>query len=132
MKTRPDKIARRYGGVLFALAQKNNDLKVVLKGLSQLQACIAAEPLEWSRVVSPSLPLYTQRKIIESLLSSLKLGDLLSHFLMTLCLNRRLPHLSLVLEEVFERSKKAGGIVDGILETPIELSDKDIKDLQKA
>lgn len=132
MKTRPDKIARRYGGVLFELAQKNNELKVVLKDLGRLQVCIEAEPREWQQVISPSLPLYTQRRLIEGLLSSLNLGDLVSHFLMTLCENRRLPHLMLMLEEFLERTKRAEGIVDGLLETPVELQDKEIKDLEKS
>jgi F-type H+-transporting ATPase subunit delta len=130
IKARPDKIARRYGGVLFDLAHKDNTINVVLKDLKLLQRCVTAEPLEWSRVVSPSLPLHTQRQIIASLLASLKLGTLMSHFLMTLCQNRRLPHLNLILEEFLERSQRARGIVEGALETTIPLSNKEIETLQ--
>ena len=132
MKARPDKIARRYGGVLFDLAHKDNTVKGVLNDLKRLRGCVTAEPLEWSRVVSPSLPLHTQRKILKSLLSSLKLGDLMSHFVMTLCQNRRLPHLNLILEEFLERSQRAKGIVEGTLETTMPLSNKEIETLQNA
>lgn len=132
MKARPDKIAIRYGGVLFSLAQEDNALKAVLKDLKRLRDCIEAEPLEWQRVVSPSLPLYTQRRIMESLLASLKLGPLMSHFLKVLCENRRLSHLDLILEEFLECTKRAEGTLEGALETSIELSHKEIESLQKS
>lgn len=130
IKERPDKIAIRYGGVLFDLALKNNDLEAALKDLKRLRECTEKEPLDWLRVVSPSLPLHTQRKIIESLLSSLKLGKLMSRFLMILCQNRRLSHLNLILEDFLERTKREEGIVEGILETTRELPKKDIEALE--
>lgn len=132
MKERPDKIAIRYGGVLFDLAHKDNGLKTVLKDLNRLRDCIEAEPLEWLRVVSPSLPLYTQHKIIKSLLSDLKLGKIMSYFLSVLCQNRRLAHLNLILEEFLERIKRAEGIMEGTLETATELSNKELETLQKS
>lgn len=132
IKARTDKIARRYGGVLFKLASENSSLSDVMKDLKRLEGCIEAEPLEWSRVISPSLPLHTQRKIIKSLLASLKLGKLMSRFLMTLCENRRLPHLKLILEEFLAYSQRAKGIQEGILETTIELSSEDIQSIQKS
>jgi F-type H+-transporting ATPase subunit delta len=132
IKGRPDKIAMRYGGVLFDLAIKNNALKDSLKDLKELSQCIEKEPFDWLRVVSPSLPLYTQRKIIESLVSSLKLGNPMSRFLMILCQNRRLSHLNLILEDFLERTKRAEGILEGVLETTFELPNKDIEELEKS
>lgn len=132
IKERPDKIAIRYGGVLFDLALKNNDFEASLKDLNRLRQCIEKEPFDWLRVVSPSLPLYTQRRIIESLLSSLKLGNLMSRFVMILCQNRRLSHLNLILEDFLERTKRGKGIVEGVLETPLELPKKDIEELEKS
>lgn len=132
MKTRPDKVARRYGSVLFDLAQENNELKAVSKDISRLRQCIDLEPQEWLRVVSPSLSLYTQRKIIASLLVSLKLGTLMNHFVRVLCENRRLPHLKGILDEFLICVQQAEGIVDGVLETAIALSPAEIEALQKS
>jgi len=130
IKTRQNKITRHYGRVLFDLAQKQNTVKNVLDDLNRLSKCIEAEPREWSRVVSPFLPLHTQRKLIASLVSSLKLGILTSQFIITLCKNRRLPYLSLISEEFFECSQKAKGFMEGILETTTPLSPKEVEKLQ--
>lgn len=132
MKTRPDKVARRYGNVLFDLAQENNELKTVLKDINRLRHCIDLEPLEWVRLTSPSLPLYTQRRIIESLLSVLKLGTLMNHFVKVLCENRRLPHLKGILDEFMLCVQQAEGIVEGFLETAVALSSPEIEALQKS
>lgn len=129
---RPDKVARRYGRVLFELAQEGEGFKAVLKDISRVQQIIEKEPHEWLRIASPSLPLYTQKKIIESLLSVLKLGSLMNHFIKVLCDNRRLPHLKSILEEFLACVQQAEGIVDGVLETAVPLSPKEIEDLQKA
>lgn len=132
IKARPDKIAIRYGGVLFKLAHQNNAVQEVVKDLNRLRKCMEAEPTEWLRVVSPSLPLYTQHKIIEKLLLDLKLGKIMSRFLRVLCQNRRLPHLQLILQEFLERMKQAEGIMDGVIETAVKLSPQEIEALQKS
>ncbi|MBA3813569.1 MAG: ATP synthase F1 subunit delta [Alphaproteobacteria bacterium] len=129
---RSHKIARRYGGVLFELSRKNKALNEVLQDLNLLRACIEAEPRDWSRVANPLLPLYTQRKIMESLVGALKLGKLMRDFLMVLCQNRRLSDMNFILEEFLERVKRGEGIVEGILETPVELSDEEMKDFQQS
>jgi F-type H+-transporting ATPase subunit delta len=132
MKARPDKVAKRYGSVLFELAQGSNELKAILKDQSRLRQCIDLEPREWGQVVSPSLPLYTQRRIIDSLLKDLKLGTLMTHFVRVLCENRRLPHLKGILDEFLVCTQRAEGIVEGILETAIALSPAEIEALQKS
>jgi F-type H+-transporting ATPase subunit delta len=132
IKDRPNKIARRYGGVLFELAHENKALKDVLQDLNLLRNCIEAEPVEWLRVASPSLPLYTQRKVMESLMHSLKLRKIMKDFLMVLCQNRRLPDVNPIFDEFLERVKRAEGIMDGVLETSLELSDKEMKDLHNS
>lgn len=131
MKARPDKVARRYGSVLFDLASENNEVKVVLKDIGRLRQCIDAAPRDWVRVASPSLPLYTQRKIINGLLKALKLGALMNHFVTVLCENRRLPHLKEILDEFFICVQRSEGIMEGTLETAIELSPKEINEIQK-
>lgn len=132
IKARPNKIARRYGGVLFELAHTNEALKDVRQDLDRLHACMKAEPQDWLRVASSSLPLHTQRKIIENLVASLKLGKIMGDFLMVLCQNRRLPDVNPILNEFVERTKRVEGIIDGVVETPLKLSDKEIQDLQKS
>lgn len=132
MKTRPDKVARRYGSVLFDLAQENKELKNVSKDISRLRHCIDLEPREWVRLTSPSLPLYTQRRIIESLLSVLKLGTLMNHFVKVLCENRRLPHLKGILDEFMLCVQQSEGIMEGFLETAVALSSTEIEALQKS
>lgn len=129
---RPNKTAKRYGGVLFELAQKNKVLKEVLQDLSHLRLCVESEPQDWLRIASPALPVYTQRKVIERLSQALKLGTLMNHFLMVLCQNRRLPDLNPILDAFLDRVKQAEGIIEGTLETPLTLTDKEIRDLQKS
>lgn len=129
---KPDKVAKRYGSVLFDLASENNKIKDILKDISRVQHLIGAEPLEWARVASPSLPHYTQRKVIESLLPVLKLGDLMNHFIRVLCDNRRLPHLKFILDEFLVCVRRAEGIVDGVIETAAPLSPQEIEGLQRA
>lgn len=132
MKARPDKIARRYGNVLFDLAQENNELKAVLKDQSRMLQCIDLEPREWGQVVSPSLPLYTQRRIIGSLLTALKVGPLMQHFVKVLCENRRLPHLKGIFDEFLVCTQRAEGLLEGLLETAVALSPTEIEELQKS
>lgn len=132
MKARPDKVARRYGSVLFDLAQENKELKVVLTDVDRMRHCIDLEPHEWGKVVSPSLPLYTQRRIIDSLLTALKLAPLMKHFVKVLCENRRLPHLKGILDEFLMCTQRAEGIVEGILETAVAISPQEIEELQKS
>jgi F-type H+-transporting ATPase subunit delta len=126
------KIAKRYGGVLFELAQKNKVVDDVLQDINRLRLCVESESQDWLRVASPALPVYTQRKVVERLSEVLRLGTLMTHFLMVLCQNRRLPDLNFILNAFFDRVKQAEGIIDGILETPLTLTDKEIKDLQKS
>lgn len=132
MKARSDKVAVRYGGVLFDLAHQENAVKAILKDINTLQDFITTAPQDWVRVISPSLPLFTQHKIIERLLKVLKIGKIMSRFLRVLCQNRRLPHLKAILEEFLEQMKRAEGIREGTLQTSIELSQKEVKSLQNA
>lgn len=129
---RRNEIAKRYGSVLFDLAQENKDLKTILKDVNRLQQCLQAEPREWAQVISPSLLPKTQRHVIESLATSLKLGSLMKRFLNILCQNRRLQNLNPILEEFLAQTQAAEGIVKGVLETAAELSKKEIETLQKS
>lgn len=132
IKARPNRIARRYGDVLFALASETNRLNEVTDDLNQLRGCIEAEPYEWTRVISPALPHHTQEKILKRLISALKLGPLLNHFLMVLCENHRLSQVNAILEEFLQCAQRAKGIVEGVVETPFELSGKEVESLQKS
>ena len=132
IEARHDEIAKRYGGVLFNLAQENKTLKAVLKEVALLRQSIQKDPKGWSHVVNPTLSLQTQRHIVESLVTSLKLGPLMKRFLMVLCHNHRLSHLKAILDEFTTLTQSAEGIVEGVLETASELSKKEIDALQKS
>jgi F-type H+-transporting ATPase subunit delta len=124
-------IAKRYGGVLFDLAQENKKMKEVLKEIAILQQCIAKEPRPWARVVSPIMPPQIQRKIIEKLAKSLKLSPLMFHFLLVLCKNRRLHNLKLILDDVIVRSQVAEGLFEGVVETSEKLTTAQQQSLEK-
>jgi F-type H+-transporting ATPase subunit delta len=132
IEARHDEVAKRYGGALFNLAQENKTLKAVFKGVELLRHSIQKEPQAWSHVVNPTLSLQTQRHIVESLVTSLKLGPLMKRFLMVLCHNRRLSHLNSILGEFTTLTQSASGIVEGVLETASELSKKEMDALQKS
>lgn len=125
-------IRKRYGGVLFDLARETKTLERVLKEVACLQACVAQDSRAWSYAIRPTLPLHTQQKIVESLAASLKLGTLMTHFLVVLCKNRRLQNLKPILEGFLERSEQAQGLLKGVVETALELTPKEQRDLEKS
>lgn len=130
LEIRRDEIAKRYGGVLFDLVQQGKLLKPILKDIERLEACLQKEPRAWTHVVSPTLPLQLQRRIIKNLTSSLKLGELMRHFMLVLCQNRRLSNLHFILEEFKMRTQYAEGIIEGTLETATKISSKDLVNIQ--
>ena len=132
IETRRDEIAKRYGGVLFDLAQEKKVLSSVLKEADLLRQSIQKDPHAWAQVVNPTLPLQTQRHIVESLAASLKFGHLMKRFLMVLCQNRRLSHLHSILDEFTVLTQLSEGIVEGVLETASELTKKEMDALQKS
>lgn len=132
IEARHDEVAKRYGGVLFNLAQENKTLKSVLKEVILLRRAVEKEPQAWSQVINPTLSFQTQRLIVESLVASLNLGSLMKRFLMVLCHNRRLSHLNAILDEFTTLTQSESGIVEGVLETASELSKKELDALQKS
>lgn len=132
LEIRRDEVAKRYGGVLFDLTRDNKTPKLVLKDVMRLEACLQKEPQAWAQVVSPILPLQTQKRIIESVVSSLKLGSLMQRFLVILCQNRRLQSLKVILEDFKIRMQYADGVMEGVIETASKLSSKEIEDMQKS
>jgi F-type H+-transporting ATPase subunit delta len=129
---RRDEISKRYGGVLFELAQEEKVINITLKDAERLQKCFAGEPLEWRQVVGPTVPLKVQHNIIEKLSESLKLSPLMTRFLLILTQNRRLQSMQAILDEFHSRTQHAEGIVHGMLETATKLTKKDIESLQKS
>jgi F-type H+-transporting ATPase subunit delta len=125
-------VAKRYGHVLFDLAQEKKSVKTVLKDGERLRRCLREEPLAWSHLTSPTIPRQTQGHMVESLASSLKLGRLMRQFLIILCQNRRLQSLQVILDDFFAQEQAASGMREGVLETAVELSTRDIEALQKS
>ncbi|MBY0501205.1 MAG: ATP synthase F1 subunit delta [Alphaproteobacteria bacterium] len=131
-EVRRDKIAKRYGGVLFDLSQESRSLKKVLKEATFLLKCLEEESQLWSQVTSPVVPLRAQCQMIEKLASLLHLGSLMKRFLDIVCQNRRLQDLIFILRNFIDRTQLAEGVVEGVLETAEELSSKQIEKLQKS
>lgn len=124
---RQNEIAKRYGGVLFSLAQENNILKDISKDTARLHQCLLQEPLEWNLITSPTTPLKIQYQIIEKLAASLKLEKLTTQFLKVVCHNHRLESLIFMLENFKLRCKED---IEGIVETATALSQKELDHLQ--
>ncbi|MBI2707386.1 MAG: ATP synthase F1 subunit delta [Proteobacteria bacterium] len=122
-----NEIAKRYGGVLFSLAQENKVLKDISKDVTRLQTCLLQEPLEWARITSPTTPLKIQRQLVEKLATSLKLGKLTTQFLKVVCHNHRLENLVFMLENFKIRCREG---IEGVVETATELSQQKIEHLQ--
>jgi len=126
------KIAKRYGGVLFDLAQEKKQVKATLKEIILLQKLLEKDSRAWVRIINPMLSIQLQQKIIQNVASVLKLRPLMSHFLLVLCKNRRLSNLRIILENVFLRSQIEEGLLKGVLETSQKLTQKEQQDLEKS
>ena len=130
VETKRDEIAKRYGGVLFALSQESQSLKAILTEVTLLHRYLQEASSFWARLVSPVASLHIQHQVVEGLVSSLKLGSLLRRFLMILIQNHRLQNLMSILDNFTLRAQEAEDIVGGILETAMTLSNKEIEELQ--
>lgn len=130
--TRQDEIAKRYGGVLFDLAQESKSKKAILKEVTLLHKSLKAWAHEWSWVMRPNVSVQTQLQIMEKIASSLKLGTLMKRFLVVLCQNRRLQNLQSVLNDFIMRSQLSEGMREGVIETASELSKNEIEALEKS
>ncbi len=131
-EVRRNKIAKRYGGVLFDLSQESKSPKKMLKEATLLLKCLEEESQVWSQVTSPIIPLRAQCQMAEKLASSLHFGNLMKRFLDIVCQNRRLQDLNFILRNFIDRAQRAEGILEGVLETAEELSPKQIEKLQKS
>lgn len=130
--TKQNEIAKRYGGVLFDLAQTNNILEEVLKESNRLTTCLLQEPREWTFIASPVISLKAQSQVIQKMAVSLNLGKLMINFLKVVCYNHRLQNVLFILEDFKARCKAATGVADGTVETAVELPLQTIKELSGA
>ncbi len=126
-----DEISKRYGGVLFDLAQEikltstiSKEANLILKNLEELGA-------KWNFVLRPVVPLSLQRQVVEQLGKDLKLSLLMQHFLSILCQNRKLPALRAVLDDFIKRTEMSVGMIEGTLETTTKLTPSQVKELTK-
>ena len=132
LEIQSDEIAKRYGGVLFALAQEKKQEKPILKEIGLLQKSLNTDGLSWARIMSPVLPLQTQRTIIQKVASKLKLSPLMTHFLLVLCKNRRLSNLANILVNTLGQAETAEGLVKGEIQTAQKLTQNEQQDLEKS
>lgn len=131
-EVRRDKIAKRYGSVLFDLSQESKSPKKMLKEATFLLKCLEEESQIWSQITGPIVPLRAQCQMAENIASSLELGSLMKRFLDIVCQNRRLQDLTFILRDFIDRTQRAEGIIEGALETPEEILPKQIENLQKS
>lgn len=127
-----DEIAKRYGGVLFDLAQKSKSTSQILKEVDLLLKNINDLGTNWDMVIQPTVKRATQLEIAEKLKKSLKLSTLLGHFLDIMCQNRRLAFLKSILENYKKRFEASEGEIEGVIEASTELTTKQMNDLIKA
>lgn len=127
-----DEIAKRYGGVLFDLAQKNKSTPKILKEVDILLMAIEDLGETWGFVTQPVVRKATQLQVIEKFKSSLKLSQYMVRFLDVMCHYRRLVFLKAILENYKKRYDASKGEVEGIVESPNELTQKQLIDLSKA
>jgi len=127
-----DEISKRYGGVLFDLAQESNVLKSVIKEVALLEQSLESQLKEWRQVVGPTVSVKVQSDIMAKISASLKLSSLMNRFLMILSKNRRLQNLFSILDDFKARSQAAEGLIEGRIETAFSLSIKEIESIQKA
>lgn len=132
METRQDEIAKRYGGVLFDLAQESKSFSSILKEVFHLSESVKDLGPQWGRVVRPVVSLQTQLQVIDKMGKVLKVSSLIKRFLNVLCHNRRLQSLESILNDFKKRSELAEGIIEGVLDTACELTQKQMDDLKKS
>lgn len=131
LTVRQSEVAKRYGGVLFDLAQENRAVDRVLKDIRHLHACVVRDPKAWTYVASPVISLELQRRILQKLAQALKLDKLLTRFLLVVKEHHRLKELPQMLDNFMARHQEALGIEEGVIETSIPLSPQSVKSLQK-
>lgn len=131
-ETNRDEIAKRYGSVLFDLAQESKSTPKILKEVLLLSKSLEEMGPKWSLVIRPVVSKVTQREIVEKIGKVLKLGTLMKRFLEILCQNRRLHSLHPILTNFIRRTELSEGAVEGVLETASELSQKQLNDLVKS
>lgn len=130
--TNREEVAKRYGGVLFDLAQESKLTPKVLKEASSLSKILQDLGPKWDLVIRSIVPQAVQHEIIEKIGKALKLGMLMRRFLVILCKNRRLSSLHPILKDFSQRTKQSEGVVEGVLETASELTQKQLNDLVKS
>ena len=130
--TKQNEIAKRYGGVLFDLAQTHKVLEEVSTDAHRLTACLLQEPREWTFIASPVMSSKAQVQVIQKMAVMLKLGKLMINFLKVVCHNHRLQDILFILEDFTARCKAATGVIDGTIETAVELPSQTITHLSKS
>jgi len=91
-------LARRYATALYDLAQEKKAVEAVAGDLSALREAIDAHPEFRVMATHPRLPTSAIFTAIKNLVSSVKMHEVTSSFLLLVARNRRLAQLGLMIE----------------------------------
>lgn len=124
-------VCTRYANALLDLAQDAKSVEKVLSDFNDLEAMLA-ESAEFSDVVrSPRVSREQQAGVVAALSKKAKLDKLSSDFLNVLVENRRLSALGGIIKAFRAELSRRRGDVTVRVETAVEMSAKQAKDLEK-
>lgn len=124
-----DVIARRYGRVLFQLAEEHKKTKETMKDISLLTSMVRNNASMWTMVVNPTIPHASQSEIVNTLAKSFELEKLTTNFLQVLVERDRLVLLDRIMHHFTEAYKLAHDEIDATLKSAISLPSRTLDDL---
>lgn len=127
-----DVIARRYGRVLFQLAEDEKKTKEIMKDISLLTSMVKNNVSIWTMVINPTVPHTSQSEIVDTMAKSLELAKLTTNFLHILVNRGRLVLLDRIAHHFTEEYKLAHNEIDATLKSAISLPSGALDDLTKS
>lgn len=124
-----DVIARRYGRVLFQLAEQQKKTKETMRDISLLTSVLNDNASMWIMVINPTVPNASQSQIVSTIAKSLELEKLTANFLQVLVERDRLLLLDRIIHHFTEAYKLAHDEIDATLKSTTSLPSKTLKDL---
>jgi F-type H+-transporting ATPase subunit delta len=125
-------IARRYGRVLFQLAEEQKKTKEVMKDISLLASMVKNNASIWTMVINPTVPHSSQLEIVNTLAKSLELEKITANFLQVLVERDRLLLLDRIMHHFTEAYKLAHDEIDATLKSAISIPSCTLDDLTKS
>jgi F-type H+-transporting ATPase subunit delta len=130
-QTTQDEISKRYGGVLFELAQETKQLGKITQEIEIVKKQIGSQTQDWQTLTNPTIPVKVQLAVMTKWIEKLKLSPLMTHFIFVVTRNYRLKNLFNILGMTQERVHEAEGRIQGTIETAVKLSKSELEAIQK-